>query len=172
MTGSSWAVSVLGRQLALGFEFVAQVVEGVVFTVCMGAEGGPGRGDQVVQVGQGAGQAGAEPADLRVQQRDRVECPGERAHGRNSVVVPAGHLLKISVRVVPGVGRDDHLLRSWCSALARQGVDDCGHGGADLGREAGGGQKEAEQHTDHPVPGLEPGVSVQEPHHDAEHQDE
>ena len=65
MTGSSWPLSVLGRKLALGFEFVAQVVQGVVLAVRLGAEGGPGRGDQVVQVGQGPGQAGAEPADLR-----------------------------------------------------------------------------------------------------------
>ena len=64
MAGSSWPLAVLGRKLALGFEFVAQVVQGVVLAVCLGAEGGPGRGDQVVQVGQGPGQAAAEPADL------------------------------------------------------------------------------------------------------------
>ena len=40
------------------------------------------------------------------------------------------------------------------------------------GREAAGGQVEAEQHADDAVPDLEPGVPVQEPHRDAEHQDE
>ncbi len=64
MAGSSWPVPVLGRKLALGFEFVAQVVEGVFLAVRMGAERGAGCGDQVVEVGQGAGQAAAEPADL------------------------------------------------------------------------------------------------------------
>ena len=75
MAGSSWPLAVLGWKLALGFEFVAQVVQGVVLAVRLGAEGGPGRGDQVVQVGQGAGQAGAEPADLRVQQRNQCRVP-------------------------------------------------------------------------------------------------
>ena len=52
MAGSSWPLAVVGSKLVLGFEFVAQVVEGVVFTISMGAEGCPVRGDQVVQVGQ------------------------------------------------------------------------------------------------------------------------
>ena len=106
MTGSSWPLAVPGRKLALGFEFVAQVVQRVVLAVRLGAEGGAGRGDQVVEVGQGPGQPGAEPADLGAQQRNQVQRPGERAQGRDRGVVPAGDLLKISVRVVPGFGRD------------------------------------------------------------------
>src|ERR1700760_2934817 len=62
-------------------------------------------------------------------------------------------------------------LGSW-SALARQGANDRGDGGPDLGRQAGGGQEEAEQHADEAVPRLEPGVAVQEPHRDAEQQDQ
>ena len=54
----------LGRQLALGVEFVAQVVQGIGLAVRMGAERGPGGGDQVVKVGESAGQLGTEPADL------------------------------------------------------------------------------------------------------------
>ena len=55
----------------------------------------------------------AEPADLGAQQRDRVQGSGQRAQGRGGAVVPGGYLLKISVRVVPGFGRDDHLLYPW-----------------------------------------------------------
>jgi hypothetical protein len=61
----------------LGVEFVAQVVQGVRLAVRVGAERGTAGCDQVVQVSQDAGETGAEPADLGVQARDRVECGGE-----------------------------------------------------------------------------------------------
>ena len=69
----------------MGVEFVAQVVERVVLAVRVGAEGGPGCGDQVVQVGERAGEPGAEPADLGAQERDRVECRGERVDDRGAL---------------------------------------------------------------------------------------
>ena len=87
-------------EVALGVEFVAQVVQGIVLAVRVGAEGGPGGGDQVVQVGERAGEPGAEPADLGAQERDRVQGSGERAQGARRRCRAAGYLLKISVRVV------------------------------------------------------------------------
>jgi hypothetical protein len=65
----------------LRVEFVAQVVQRIELAVRMGAEGGPGGGQQVVKVGECAGQPGADPTDLGAQERDRVERPGERAQG-------------------------------------------------------------------------------------------
>ena len=56
MTGSSRLFAVPGWKLALGLEFVAQVVQRVVLAVRLGADGGAGGGDQVVEVGQGPGQ--------------------------------------------------------------------------------------------------------------------
>ena len=76
-------------------------------------EGGPGGGDQVMQIGQGTGQPGAEPADLGAQERNRVQRPGELAHSRNGVLMSARYLLKISVREVVRFGRVDHLLYPW-----------------------------------------------------------
>ena len=51
-------------ELALGVEFVAQVVQRIGLAVRIGAEGGPGGCDEVVKVGERAGQPDAEPADL------------------------------------------------------------------------------------------------------------
>ena len=90
-----------GRELALGVEFVAQVVERVVLAVRVGAERGPGCGDQVVEVGQSAGQAGGEGG------RSRRTAAGSMSSAlvsvpmaETAVVVAAGYLLKIGVRVV------------------------------------------------------------------------
>jgi hypothetical protein len=60
-------LSVLSRQVALRLEFVAQVVEGVRFAVCVGVERRPGGGDEVVQVVECAGEPSTETADLGVQ---------------------------------------------------------------------------------------------------------
>ena len=106
MTGSSRLFAVPGWKLALGLELVAQVVQRVVLAVRLGADGGAGGGDQVVEVGQGPGQPRAEPAHLGGQQRNQVQRPGERTQGRDRGVVPAGGLVKIGVGVVPGFGRD------------------------------------------------------------------
>lgn len=103
----------LGRELAERVEFVAQVVQGVVLAVRVGAEGGPGGGDQVVQVGKGPGEPGTEPADLGNQKRNRVEGSDECAHGGSDAVVSARYLLEVSVRVVGWFGRDDHLPYPW-----------------------------------------------------------
>ena len=64
-----------------------------------------------------------------------------------------GCLLKIGVGV-DAVGRGDHLLRvvwPW-SAVAGQGVDDAGYGGADYRGDAARCQVEAEQHAHEAVP--------------------
>ena len=62
---------------------------------------------------------------------------------------------------------------SWSnSSLARQPLDDRRHRGAELLSEAGGGEQQAKEHADEAVPGLQPVVPVQEPHGDAEQEDE
>jgi hypothetical protein len=108
--GLSWPLPVLGRKLALRVEFIAQVVQGVVLAVRVGAERGPGGSDEVVKVGERAGEPGTEPADLGAQARDGLKRRGELAHRRHGLVVLADFLLKISVRVALGFGRNDHLL--------------------------------------------------------------
>jgi hypothetical protein len=64
--GRSWPLAVLGRALAMGVEFVAQVVQRIGLAVRIVAEGGPGGCDEVVKVGERAGEPGAEPADLGI----------------------------------------------------------------------------------------------------------
>ena len=79
------------------------VVEGVRFAVVIGAECGAGGSDEI-------GQTGAKLADLTAQLGDRVERRCDGAESRRCVVVACGCLLKISVRVMRGFGRDDRLL--------------------------------------------------------------
>ena len=50
---------VLGAELALCAEFVAEVVERVVLAVGVGAERGPGGGEQVVEVVERGGESSA-----------------------------------------------------------------------------------------------------------------
>jgi len=59
--GSSWPllVALLGAEMALRGEFVAEVVEGVFLAVGVGAERGLGSGEQIVEVAQGGDEPSA-----------------------------------------------------------------------------------------------------------------
>ena len=76
--------------------------------------------------------------------------------------------------MVGAVGRVDHLLldRGLGSALAGQGVDDAGDGGADFRGDAARCQVEAEQDAHETVPELQAGELVERPHGDGEQRDE
>src|SRR5581483_123766 len=82
--GSSWQLLLIGRELALGMEFVAQVVQRVGFSIALRAEGGACGGGEVAKVGQRAGQALAEPSYLGGQDGDQVERASDLAPGRGA----------------------------------------------------------------------------------------
>jgi hypothetical protein len=128
LVGCSWSLLLAEfarRELALGVEFVAQVVQRIAFAVPLRAESRAGGCGEVAEVGECTGQAVAESADLGGQNRDQVKSAGDLASGggaepqagepavpcrRGGLVVSVGYLLRVNVRVVVRLGYGDHLL--------------------------------------------------------------
>jgi hypothetical protein len=97
----------VATDVALGLEFVTQVVKGVRLALSVSAERCLGGCDQVVEVRERQGEPAAEIAELLAWGRDDFECVRDGADDAGRVVVGVDCLLKIGVRLVYVLGRAD-----------------------------------------------------------------